>query len=139
MRERRWALLALAQYQVGRQGDALRTLHQARTALVTELGVDPGSELVALEQAILRQDPSLVAAAALPEPSAICPYLGLVPYDVDDSEGFFGRDGEVEACLARLSDGRRADGGRTLGQREVVAGSGRRGRLAAAQRPSVSW
>ena len=83
--------------------------------LVTELGVDPGSELVALEQAILRQDPSLVVAAALPEPSAICPYLGLVPYDVDDSDGFFGREREVDACLDRLS---------TVGVLMVVGPSG---------------
>ena len=33
LRERRWALLAQAQYQAGRQGEALRTLHQARTVL----------------------------------------------------------------------------------------------------------
>ena len=103
LRERRWVLLALAQYQVGRQGDALRTLRQARHTLVTQLGIEPGAELVALEQAILRQDPSLVVAAALPEPSAVCPYLGLVPYDVADSEGFFGREQEVQACLGRLS------------------------------------
>jgi WD40 repeat protein/DNA-binding SARP family transcriptional activator len=103
LRERRWALLALAQYQVGRQGDALRTLHQARTTLVGQLGIEPGSELVALEQAILRQDPSLVAAAALPEPTEVCPYLGLVPYDIADADGFFGREREVEACIARLT------------------------------------
>jgi WD40 repeat protein/DNA-binding SARP family transcriptional activator len=103
LRERRWALLALAQYQAGRQADALRTLHQARTVLVAELGIEPGPDLVALEQAILRQDPSLVVAAALPEPAAVCPYLGLVPYDVADADGFFGRDAEVEACLARLA------------------------------------
>ena len=59
LRERRWALLALAQYQAGRQGEALRTLRQARSVLASELGVDPGPELVALEQAILRQDPAL--------------------------------------------------------------------------------
>jgi WD40 repeat protein len=102
-RERRWALLALAQYQAARQGDALRTLHQARRKLVDELGVDPGPDLVALEQAILRQEPSLVAASALPAVRPTCPYLGLVPYDVDDTDGYFGRDGEVEACLGRLA------------------------------------
>ena len=32
LREHRWALLALAQYQAGQQGDALRTLHRARGA-----------------------------------------------------------------------------------------------------------
>jgi WD40 repeat protein/DNA-binding SARP family transcriptional activator len=104
LRERRWALLALAQYQAGRQGEALRTLHQARTMLADDLGVDPGPDLVALEAAILRQDPSLVAQVALPEPSATCPYLGLVPYDVADADAFFGRDRDVAACLRRLAD-----------------------------------
>jgi WD40 repeat protein len=104
LRERRWALLALAQYQAGRQGEALRTLHGARTVLAAELGVDPGPDLAALEAAILRQDPSLVAEAALPEPSVTCPYLGLVPYDVADAEAFFGRDADVASCLRRLAD-----------------------------------
>jgi WD40 repeat protein/DNA-binding SARP family transcriptional activator len=103
VRERRWALLALAQYQVGRQGEALRTLRQARSVLASELGLDPGPELVALEQAILRQDPSLAAEAVRTEPSAICPYLGLVSYDVGDAEGYFGRDVEVAECLRRLA------------------------------------
>lgn len=103
VRERRWALLALAQYQSGRQSEALRTLHQVRTVLSRELGLDPGPDLVDLEQAILRQDPSLVASTALPEPSATCPYQGLTAYDVSDADGFFGRDGEVAACLHRLT------------------------------------
>ena len=34
LRERRWALLALAQYQAGRQGDALRTLHHRLVRLI---------------------------------------------------------------------------------------------------------
>ncbi|HEU0213202.1 MAG TPA: BTAD domain-containing putative transcriptional regulator [Jiangellaceae bacterium] len=105
LRERRWALLALAQYQAGRQGDALRTLHEARRTLVAELGVDPGPDLAALEHAILRQDPSLVAGSVMPEPSATCPYLGLVPYDVGDADAFFGRDVALTACLHRLATG----------------------------------
>jgi WD40 repeat protein/DNA-binding SARP family transcriptional activator len=103
LREDRWALLALAQYRSGRQGDALRTLHRARSVLAGELGVDPGPDLVALEQAILRQDPSLAPATEPPQPSATCPYLGLVPYDVRDADVFFGRDAEVAACLERLA------------------------------------
>jgi WD40 repeat protein len=31
------------------------------------------------------------------------PYRGLVPYDVDDDEAFFGRDREVEACLQKIT------------------------------------
>ena len=50
-RERRWALLALAQYRSGRQADALASIRAARRALGQELGLDPGSELVALETA----------------------------------------------------------------------------------------
>jgi hypothetical protein len=45
LRERRWAMLATAQYRCGRQGDALRSLRQARRTLVEELGVAPGLEL----------------------------------------------------------------------------------------------
>jgi DNA-binding SARP family transcriptional activator/WD40 repeat protein len=104
LRERRWELLALAQYRSGRQADALRTLHQVKMVLVNELGLDPGPDLVALEQAILRQDPSLLEQAAPVEPSATCPYLGLVPYDVGDTEAFFGRDADIAACLSRLDD-----------------------------------
>jgi WD40 repeat protein/DNA-binding SARP family transcriptional activator len=103
MRERRWGLLALAQYQAGRQAEALRTLHRVRAVLANELGIDPSPDLVALEQAILQQDPSLLVEPALPEPSAVCPYRGLMPYDVDDSDTFFGRDADLTACLERLS------------------------------------
>ena len=103
LRERRWALLALAQYQAGRQGDALRTLHQARRMLADELGVEPGPDWSRWNRRSCARTRRWSAAAALPEPGAACPYLGLVPYDVDDSDGFFGRDSEVEACLARLT------------------------------------
>lgn len=103
LRERRWALLALAQYQAGQQGQALRTLRQVRTVLANELGLDPGPELAALEQAILRQDPTLVVEAALPEPSTVCPYRGLVPYGVGDADAFFGREDEAAECLRRLT------------------------------------
>jgi WD40 repeat protein len=115
LRERRWALLATAQYQAARQGEALRTLRQARSVLASELGVDPGPELVALEQAILRQDPSLVADGVRGVASAECPYRGLVPFDVDDADGFFGRDLEIEEGVRRLT---------ALGVLVVVGASG---------------
>ncbi|HYJ68097.1 MAG TPA: BTAD domain-containing putative transcriptional regulator [Nocardioidaceae bacterium] len=115
MRERRWGLLALAQYQAGRQAEALRTLHRVRTVLAKELGLDPSPDLVALEQAILQQDPSLLVEPALSEPSAVCPYRGLMPYDIDDADSFFGRDGDLAACLERLS---------TVGVLAVVGPSG---------------
>ena len=103
-RERRWGLLALAQYQAGRQAEALGTLNRARTTLVNEYGLDPGPELAELEQAILRQDPALVADGGLPATTADCPYLGLVAYDVGDATAYFGRESDATACLRRLDE-----------------------------------
>jgi len=102
-RERRWALLALAEYQSGRQSEALRTLGEARSMLAREFGLDQGPDLAALEDAIRRQDPGLVDDVALPEARPTCPYRGLVRYDVSDAEDFFGRDQHVSAGLRRLA------------------------------------
>jgi YVTN family beta-propeller protein len=51
--------LMLALYRDGRQADALARYREGRQRLVRELGIEPGAELRALEQAILRQDPEL--------------------------------------------------------------------------------
>ncbi|WP_165553905.1 BTAD domain-containing putative transcriptional regulator [Kribbella capetownensis] len=106
LRERRWALLATSQYQTGQQGEALRTIRRLREVLDRELGLDPSPEIDVLEQAILRQDPALVAESALPEPDAVCPYRGLESYDVEDADGFFGRGADIAACLHKLADAR---------------------------------
>ena len=103
-REQRWALLALAQYRCGRQADALATLQQARTRLATELGLDPGPALGSLEQAVLRQDPSLDPPEPVDPPGETCPYPGLLSYEADDAAAFFGRDADVAACLRRLDE-----------------------------------
>ncbi|WP_457254516.1 nSTAND1 domain-containing NTPase [Pedococcus sp. P5_B7] len=103
-RERRWGLLALAQYQAGRQAEALGTLQRARATLVNEFGLDPGPQLAELEEAILRQDPTLVTQGTPPEQDATCPYLGLVAYDVGDAPAYFGREADVVACLQRLDE-----------------------------------
>ncbi|QZY29721.1 hypothetical protein K6T13_03235 [Nocardioides coralli] len=104
LRERRWELLALAQYRSGQQADALRTLHQLRRTLVEELGIDPGPDAIELETRILRQDPDLQPEEATPTAARACPYLGLVPYDIADSDAFFGREKDVAACRRRLAD-----------------------------------
>ena len=102
-RERRWALLAKALYQAGRQEEALGALQQARGMLVEELGLDPGPELVELEHRLLRQDPTL-APPAQHEVSADCPYRGLLPYGAEDADCFFGREADEAACLRRVRD-----------------------------------
>ena len=104
-RERRWALLAIALHQAGRQAEALAALKRARAMLVDELGLDPGRELVELEEQLLRQDPALDPVLAR-EVSGTCPYRGLLPYDAEDADSFFGREADVAACLRKLRDSR---------------------------------
>ncbi|MFC7362015.1 nSTAND1 domain-containing NTPase [Nocardioides astragali] len=104
LREHRWELLVLAQYQTGAQAEALRSMRQLRTVLVRELGIDPAPEVLALEQSILERDPGLL----VPQPrvgAGQCPWQGLKAYDVDDTERFFGRDPDIQACLDLLTWG----------------------------------
>ncbi|QIG40392.1 hypothetical protein G5T42_13665 [Microbacterium sp. 4R-513] len=105
LREERWALVALANYQLDRQAEALATLRAARARLLDELGVEPGPRLRELEQRMLRRDPQL--DPVLDErSSAACPYPGLRPFGPEDAEEFFGRDDDAEAIFDRL--GRKA-------------------------------
>jgi DNA-binding SARP family transcriptional activator len=59
MRERLRGQLMLALYRCGRQAEALETYRDGRALLVSELGLDPGPELRALEAGILAQSPEL--------------------------------------------------------------------------------
>ena len=51
--------LMLALYRSGRQAEALRAYQDARSCLVEELGLEPGSGLRTMENRILSQDPTL--------------------------------------------------------------------------------
>src|SRR5215208_3442861 len=59
LREHGHGQLMLAQYRCGRQAEALEAYRNARRTLVEEIGVEPGTELRALQDAILAQDPAL--------------------------------------------------------------------------------
>jgi predicted ATPase len=59
LRERLRGLLMLALYRSSRQAEALDAYRRARQTLSEELGIDPSPALVALERAILNQDPAL--------------------------------------------------------------------------------
>ncbi|MCW2877566.1 MAG: putative AfsR-like transcriptional regulator [Sphaerisporangium sp.] len=108
-RERLRAQLMLALYRTGRQADALESYREGRRTLVEELGLEPGAELVALHEAILRADRSLepiVVENTGPETARLFPIPAQLPSDIAD---FIGRDDEL-AEFDRLLD-RRLDRG----------------------------
>lgn len=110
-RERLWALLVVALYRSGRQGEALEALRSVRAHLAEELGIDPGAELRELEAAVLRQDESALAAVAAAPVRTAVPAAPLRPADASspftgptaDERPFAGRD-EAWAVAGELLD-----------------------------------
>lgn len=92
--------LMLALYRTGRQAESLAAYRDARRVLSTEIGVEPGSELQQLHQAILHRDPDLDAAPAaqqsgVPRPRELPP----------DVTGFTGREDTLQALDELLPGG----------------------------------
>jgi DNA-binding SARP family transcriptional activator len=78
VRERLWRLLVLALYRAERQADALAAYRRARQLLAEELGIEPGEELRALEEAVLRQEvpPPTTAAVTRTLPRDVARFTG---------------------------------------------------------------
>ena len=73
LRERLQAQAMLALYRCGRQTEALDLYATVRATLRDELGLEPGQELRALQQRILKHDPALAVARAAEESRSILP------------------------------------------------------------------
>jgi len=69
LRERSCGQLMLALYRCRRQADALSVYGRVRSALINDLGLDPGEGLQMLQYAILTHDPAL--ALPRPRPDAV--------------------------------------------------------------------
>src|SRR5882757_198661 len=112
LEERLRELHMLALYRCARQADALQVYRNVRGLLHRELGIEPGPELRALHQRILRADPDLdrhdqridCADAASP----VAPVLNLpVPADQPVGQGLLAR--RLHAARQRGFVGREAE------------------------------
>ncbi len=115
LRERLWALRAVALTRSGRQADALDVLRQVRTLLADELGLEPGVELRELQAAVLRQDPALSWTAPAGPPPTSPPVSTTVPAQAPAPHPertvapwpLVGRSDELAALVALLSSAER--------------------------------
>ena len=98
LRERTRSLQALALVRTGRQVEALEVLRGYGRLLSDELGLDPGPEVRALEEAVLRQSPAL-AAWLRPQPPTV-PAVGAAT-----PAGATGPDGATAAPLPPAAAG----------------------------------
>jgi DNA-binding SARP family transcriptional activator/tetratricopeptide (TPR) repeat protein len=103
-REGLWAQLMLALYRSDRQADALRTYQRLRRHLGDELGIEPGKDLVGLEEAILLQKPEVDWQAPRPESTAgvSLPVPGVLRDAAD--ELFVGRGPQLAALRRGWKD-----------------------------------
>ncbi|MEV4020778.1 BTAD domain-containing putative transcriptional regulator, partial [Nonomuraea angiospora] len=110
LREEGWRLHALALWSSGRQADALATLRRARGIFAEELGLDPGPDLTALEEAILTQRTDVLRETVPPLPLPLPPPLSLpptapLPRPVPITEApFVGRQEELAALVAAATE-----------------------------------
>ncbi|WP_431896988.1 BTAD domain-containing putative transcriptional regulator [Nonomuraea sp. bgisy101] len=113
LREEGWRLHALALWSSGRQADALATLRRARGILAEELGLDPGPDLTALEEAILTQRTDVLRATVPPPPlTAPLPQVAPLPGTAPIVEApFVGREAQLSA-LVTAATGAATDGAR---------------------------
>lgn len=93
------AALMRALYASGRSAESLDRYTTIRKQLVEELGVDPGAELRAVHQAILRSEPD--HSGSVPD-SVVARQARVVPAQLPaDVLGFAGREEDL-ACLDAL-------------------------------------
>jgi len=106
LRERLRLQLMLALYRSGRQAESLAAYHDARRTLAEKLSIEPGRALKELEQAILRQDPTLdlFPPGERPLPPLPSASIGNLPRP---ATSLVGREHEIDEIVAQLGTGSR--------------------------------
>jgi DNA-binding SARP family transcriptional activator/tetratricopeptide (TPR) repeat protein len=112
------AQLMTAQYQVGRQADALVTYQQLRRRLGDELGLEPGPAIRELQGRILRQE---LPMAPGPSPVAATERQRRRVTIVSVSLEFAGDDADAEEEFSVLAPLRQIGRSRVIGHGGVVA------------------
>jgi len=133
LRERLRAQYMLALYRSGRQAEALESFQEIRRFLMDELGLQPGEELSAMQQAILSQDTALgLPAKVTQRPAAhTSPYLGVPRQLPAATADFTGRQRLLTEIIGILSD-RPAQDGRSSLPVACLNGEGGAGKTALA-------
>lgn len=121
LREQLRAQLMLAQYRAGRRAEALATYRLGREHSLEEIGIEPGPALRTLNDAILRDDPSLVPAPRQSPRLAGVPTPAQLPPDLSD---FVGRTGQL-STLDRLLTATKARDAPAVGVVTGPAGAGK--------------
>jgi DNA-binding SARP family transcriptional activator len=114
LRERFHALLMLALCGAERHAEALEVYRRARETLVEELGIEPGSALQKLHEAMLagtsvrellgiEDRPSVAAAAAAPQPTELPAEPHVPRLLIADIPDFTGRTKLVEQIIASIT------------------------------------
>jgi DNA-binding SARP family transcriptional activator len=116
-RERLWGALMLALYRSQRQAEALRAFQRARDALVETLGVDPSTELCALESRMLARDPELELPPSATQVSGPASSSERLVGWTASGPAFVGRDAETAELIESWN---RARGG--AGQIVMISG-----------------
>ncbi len=135
LNERFRCQLMLALYRAGRQAEALETFRAGREVLQDELGLDPGTELCCLEQAILTRDPRIGPPgprhpAGPPGKTSATPIPRQLPRTI---AGFTGRE-EILAEVSQIVTGQDTKGDSPDVPVVVLSGRGGIGKTALALR-----
>ncbi|WP_026401397.1 BTAD domain-containing putative transcriptional regulator [Actinomadura rifamycini] len=105
LREEGWRLHALALWSSGRQADALAALRRARGVFAEELGLDPGPDLTALEEAILtRRTDVMRETVPPPPPPPPSPPPPAPPSAPVGEAPFVGREAELSALVTAAAE-----------------------------------
>ena len=99
LREGLWTSLITALYRAGRQAEALAAYGRVRTALVDDLGIEPGASLRSLQRLVLQQSPSLDAGT----PIVVIGVPGNLP---TGAAPLVGRDDDLAGLVAAIDEHR---------------------------------